>query len=95
MLALVGVQSKMKERVRDSTLRADTAHALVDFAVSNISFTVRGVERGLGLSYGRANTLVNQLVQLGVIEYLGTGSSGARRFYAPQVYEVLTRAAIE
>lgn len=89
MLALVDVQFEMKEKIRNSALRADTAHALVDFSVSNVSFTVRGVERELGLSYGRANTLVNQLVQLGVIQHLRTGSSGARRFYAPQVYEVL------
>jgi Fic family protein len=89
MLALVDVQADMKERVRDSSLRADTAHALVDFAVSNTSFTVRAVERELGISYGRANTLVNQLVQLDVIAPLGTGVSGARRFHAPRVYDVL------
>lgn len=89
MLTLVGIQADLKERVRSSTLRAGTAHALVDFAVSNISFTVRAVEKELSISYGRANTLVNQLVQLDVIAPLGTGAGGARRFYAPQVYDVL------
>lgn len=89
MLTLVPVQEDMKDRVRKSKLRADTAHTLVDFAVSNISFTVRAVEKELDLSYGRANGLVGQLVELGVIEPLGTDSGGTRRFYAPEVYNVL------
>lgn len=89
MIILVEIQADMKERVRNSPLRADTAHALVDFAVANISFTVRAVEKELNISYGRANTLVAQLVQLGIISPLGTTAGGARRFYAPQVYNVL------
>jgi len=89
MITLVRVQTEMKERVRESALRADTAHALVDFAVSNISFTVRAVEKELKLSYGRANSLVGQLVQLGVLAPMRTASGNARRFYAPQVYGVL------
>lgn len=89
MITLVEIQAEMKERVRKSTLRADTAHALVDFSVSNVSFTVRAVEKELKISYGRANSLVSQLVQLEVIAPLPTGSGGARRFYAPQVYNVL------
>ncbi|MFP5022517.1 Fic family protein [Pseudonocardia phyllosphaerae] len=89
MLALVDVQTDMKEAVRRSPLRADTAHALVDFAVANISFTVRAVEGGLGVTYGRANTLVNQLVQLGLLAPLDDARGPARRFYAPQVYDVL------
>jgi len=92
MLALVDVQKSMRDTVRESALRADTAHALVDFAVANVSFTVRHVERELGVSYGRANGLVNQLVQLQILEYLpGTGAGGSRRFYAPAVYKVLVR----
>ncbi|HJQ45686.1 MAG TPA: Fic/DOC family N-terminal domain-containing protein [Amycolatopsis sp.] len=90
MVTLVQIQTEMKDRVRKSTLRADTAHTLVDFAVSNISFTVRAVEKELKISYGRANSLVGQLVQLGVIAPMRTTSgSGTRRFYAPQVYDVL------
>lgn len=89
MLALVGVQRALKERVRESHLRADTAQALVDFAVANASFTVRIVERELGVSYGRANGLVNQLVQLGILAPLDQKSSSSRRFYAPAVYDVL------
>ncbi|TDV36846.1 Fic family protein [Actinophytocola oryzae] len=89
MITLVDIRAEMKENVRESSLRADTAHALIDFAISNISFTVRAVEKELQISYGRANGLVGQLVQLGVLAPLYPGSGGARRFYAPQAYNVL------
>ncbi|MBM7783576.1 Fic family protein [Tenggerimyces flavus] len=89
MLALVELQASMKERVRQSNLRADTAHTLVDYAVAHVSFTVRGVERGLGISYGRANGLVSQLVDLGLLAPLPGASGAARRFYAPEVVDVI------
>lgn len=89
MERLVGVQAALRERVRQSSLRADTAHLLVDFAVAHVSFTVRAVERELPISYGRANTLVEQLVKLDVLAPLSQSAGGARRFYAPEVYDVL------
>lgn len=89
MLALVAVQAGLKELVRQSKLRADTAHALVDYAVGHPSFTVRAVERDLGLSYGRANGLVSQLVTLGVLAPLGASDNYRRRFHAPEVMRVL------
>lgn len=89
MLALVDVQSSLKERVRRSTLRADTAQALVDFAVSHVSFTARSVERSLGISYGRANQLITQLVALGILAPASTTGSPSRRFFSPPVFEVL------
>lgn len=92
MLELVAVQSELKERIRASSLRADSAHALVDFAVANPSFSVRKVEAGLGISYGRANKLVSQLVDLGVLDVLDPHAY-KRRFYAPRVLDVLTREA--
>jgi len=89
MNALVEVQESMKERIRKSNLRADTAHALVDYAIANTSFTVRGVERNLGISYGRANGLVGQLVQLGVLAPVrGNSWNFSRRFYAPEAFAV-------
>jgi Fic family protein len=89
MIALSGVQAELKDRVRASTLRADSAHALVDLAVANPSFTVRKVEADLGISYGRANKLVGQLVQLGILDVVDP-SAYKRRFFAPRVMEVLT-----
>lgn len=89
MIALVAVQAELKEQVRASTLRADSAHALVDLAVANPSFTVRKVENDIALSYGRANKLVAQLVELGVLRAVDPHAY-TRRFYAPSVLSVLT-----
>lgn len=90
MLDLVTVQESLKETIRSTALRADTAHAVVDFAVANPSFTVRSVERAVGISYGRANTVVGQLVDLSILAPLDE-SAYNRRFYAPRVLEVLLR----
>jgi Fic family protein len=90
MRALVAVQAQLKDRIRSSNLRADSAHALVDFAVANPSFTVRKVESDLNLSYGGANKLVGQLVELGVLQAVDPNAYN-RRFYSPRVLTVLTR----
>lgn len=90
MLRLVQVQSELREAVRASRLRADSARALVDYAVAHPSFTVRQVQRDLELSYGRANGLVAQLVGLGVLSE--TGEIYRRRFFAPAVLDVLLSA---
>lgn len=89
MLALAEVHAELKEHVRASSLRADSAQALIDFAVANPSFTVRRVESALGLSYGRSNKLVGQLVELGILRMLDADAH-QRRFYAPLVMRVLT-----
>jgi len=89
MVALAAVQIELKERVRASTLRADSALRLVDLAVANPSFSVRRVEDALGISYTRANKLVGQLVDLGVLAVLDP-EAYKRRFFAPRVLEVLT-----
>lgn len=88
MLQLVAVQKSLKDVVRSSPLRADSAYALVDLAVANPSFSVRKVESDLGISYGRANKLVNQLSELGVLAVLDPDAY-KRRFYAPKVLGVL------
>jgi Fic family protein len=92
MVALVGVQAELKDRIRASALRADSARALVDLAVANPSFTVRKVEAELGLSYARANNLVGQLVELGILQQAGS-SAYDRRFFAPRVLQTLTADA--
>lgn len=91
MLALVDVQRELHDLVRQSRLRSDTAHSLVDHAVGHVSFTVRQVQAALGVSYGRANTVVDQLGGLGILRTSGTTSSPSRRFFAPRVMEILTR----
>jgi len=88
MLALATVHHDLKETVRSSRLRSAHAFDLVDFAVANPSFTVRKAEKVLGVSYGRANTLIGQLVDIGVLEVIESHSQ-PRRFAAPDVLKVL------
>lgn len=93
MVDLVAVQRQLKEIVRASSLRADSAHALVDLAVAHPTLTVRRVETALGLSYGRANKLVGQLTELGILRVLDPGAY-KRRYVAPRVLDVLTQGVL-
>lgn len=93
MLDLVAVQSNLKEGIRASGLGADSAHKLVDYAVTHTIFTVRQVERDLSISSGRANGLVKDLVDLGVLSE--TGDRYRHRFFAPAVLQMLISAAPE
>jgi Fic family protein len=90
MIALTVIQAKLKDQVRRSRLRAESAQTLVDYAVGHPSFTVRAVEHDLGLSYARANGLVSQLVELGVLAPLREDDRFSRRFSAPEVLRLLT-----
>lgn len=90
MVALVAVQGELRQVVQSSPLRAGSAQAVVDLAVANPTFTVRKVEAELGLSYGRANKIVAQLVDLGVLA-VADPTAYKRLFYAPRVLETLTR----
>lgn len=90
MLALADVQAALHSAVRESTLRADTAHSVIDIATANPTFTVRKVEAELGGSYQRANKVIAQLVELGVLSVVDPDSY-RRRFFAPRIIEVLTR----
>ncbi len=92
MLSLVLVQTSLTEQVRASRLRADSAHTAVDFAVGHPSFTVRDLQESLGLTYGRTNKLVEQLIAIEVFEPLAPFGTYNRRFCAPSVLEVLLRS---
>ncbi len=87
MLRLSRVQADLKETVRSSALRADNAQLLVDYATAHPAFTVRHVERDLGVSYPRAKGLIQQLCDLGVLQ--GTGATYRQQFSAPAVLQVL------
>lgn len=88
MIELVGVQAELKEIVRASHLRSETPMSVVDLAVAQPTFTVRHVEQALGISYGRANTVVGQLVDLGILAFIDPDAY-KRRVYAPRVHDVL------
>lgn len=90
MIELAAVQADLKELVRSSPLRAETAISLVDFAVARPTFDVRDVEDQLGISYARANKLIGQLVEIDVLAPVGQRNYN-RRFCAPRVLDVITR----
>lgn len=92
MLALVDVRQTLRDRVRGSSLRSALPLSVVDLAVAQPSFTVRTVARETDVTYGRANTVVGQLVDLGILEEVGR-ASGTRRFAAPEVLRVLLSGA--
>lgn len=92
MLALVAVQAELKDLVRSSNLRADSALALVDYLVAQPSFTVDMVRSTLDVSYGRARTLVKQLVDLGILAVIDPNAY-QRRYFAPTVLQVLLGTA--
>jgi cell filamentation protein, protein adenylyltransferase len=89
MKALLGVQYELHEKVRASNLRSDNAHKLVDLAVARPSFSARQAKSELAISYGRANGLISQLVELGLLEPVYKGATYDRRFEAPKVMQVL------
>ena len=89
MRALVRVQAELADIVGGSNLRSANARALVDLAVANPSFTVRQVEARLGISYGRANALIGQLMELGILDVVDE-KAYKRIFFAPRIIDVLT-----
>ena len=90
MLAMVDAQTVLRERVRSSHLRADSAQAVVEFAMEHLVFTVREVQAAVGVSYPRANKLVGDLIDLEVLAALDPEGVYRRRFYAPLAINALT-----
>jgi Fic family protein len=89
MLAMVDAQASLRETVRASSLRADSAPAVVEFAMERQVFTVREVQGAVGVSYPRANRLVSDLVKIGVLAALDPEGVYRRRFYAPKALDAL------
>lgn len=89
---LLAVQADLKDRVRAARLRAETAMALVDYALEQPIFTVRQVQRHLGITYARANGLVGQLVNASVLRQYNDAAYD-REFTAPDVLAVLLRSS--
>lgn len=87
---LLAVQLELKSRVRGAGMRAENAMLVVDFALAQPIFTVRTVQRHLGVTYARANGLVGQLVTAGVLRQYDDAVYD-RRFTAPDVLGVLLR----
>lgn len=88
---LLAVVVELKRRVRAAGLRADTAMQLVDYTLAQPIFTVMQVKRHLDVTYARANGLVRQLVEAGVLRQYDQGVYD-REFTAPDVLAVLLRS---
>ena len=88
--ALLTVQGELKAKVRAAGLRAANAMTVVDFALAQPIFTVRAVQRRLGVTYARANGWVAQLVDAGVLRQYDDAVYDCR-FTAPDVLAVLLR----
>lgn len=87
---LLQVQQQLHAQWAQSSLRAQSGAQLIDYAVAHPSFSRREVEADLGVSYGRARTLIAQLVELGILaEYIRPDGSASGRFYAPMARDVL------
>lgn len=87
---LIVVQQSLRERVRAAGMRAESAMSVVDLTLERPIFSVRVVEKRLGVTYARANQLVKQLVAAGVLAQYDDGVYD-RRFHAPDVLAVLLR----
>ena len=88
---LLAIVVDLKGKVRAAGLRAEKAMQLVDFCLAQPIFTVRQVERHLAVTYARANGLVRQLVDAGVLRQYDTAAVYGREFTAPDVLAVLLR----
>ena len=84
------MQEQLKNKIRASGLRGDNAMLLVDFALSQPIFTVRQVERRLGITYNGAHRLVGQLADIGILRQFNEGRRN-REFVAPDLLAILLR----
>ncbi|GAA1128536.1 Fic family protein [Citricoccus alkalitolerans] len=89
MLRLGTVQAELKDTVRSSTIRSESARAMVDLATAQPTFTATIAARELGLSTGGARKIIDQLVEVGVLQVLDPDSSYRRRYFAPRIVGVL------
>lgn len=89
MLRLGTVQAELKDTVRSSTIRSESAHAMVDLAITQPTFTATIAARELGLSTGGARKIIDQLVEVGVLQVLDPDSTYRRRYLAPRIVGVL------
>lgn len=89
MLKLTGVQAQLKEAIRNSAIRADSAFSLVDIATAHPTFTVKQASADLGLSDAGTRRVIDQLVDLRILAVLDPKASYRRRYFSPQILDVL------
>jgi Fic family protein len=90
ILTLLGIQAELHDIVAGSSLRADSAHKVVDVAITHPTFTVRDIQDATGVTHARASRLISQLSDLGILMTLNH-EEYQRRYYAPKVLVMLAR----
>ncbi len=88
MLALVDVQTELKEQLQQSSIRSANARILVDFAVGQPTFTVAQAASTMGIGRPGAKKLIDAMAEQGVLAPWGERTYN-RRFHAPRVMETL------
>jgi Fic family protein len=82
------IQNDLQSKLTQHGLRAESAHQLIEFAISQITFTAKQAAAELNVSYQRANKLAAQLIDLGILEVLHNDSY-RRKYFVPEVLEVV------
>jgi Fic family protein len=87
---LIRLQEKEKEKVRKSFRAHSKAIDILDFAFTEVEFTVPQVSAELGISFKSANALVSKLVLLGSLSPIGD-TVYERRFKNAPLYDYAQR----
>ena len=87
---LVRLQQKEREKVRKSFRTHSRAIEVLDFAFTEVEFTVPQVSAELGISFKSANALVSKLVSLGSLTTIGDAVY-ERRFKNAPLYDYALR----
>ncbi len=92
MQALTEIQGELKDQLVAAGIRAESAQRLIDYAISNPTFTVAQAAESTGISYPRANKVIAQLVELEILNIVDT-TAYRRRFFAPKILKALSRSS--
>lgn len=90
MLALVAVQSELKDRLQATPIRTANARILIDYAVGHVTFTVGQAAEALGMGHAGAKKLIDSMVMHGLLAPWGTRIYN-RQFHAPEVMRTLVK----
>jgi Fic family protein len=88
MQTLTTIQGELKDQLVAAGIRAESAQRLIDYAISNPTFTVAQAAKGTSISYPRANKVIAQLVDLEILNIVRENTY-RRRFYTPKVHQAL------
>ncbi|WP_336249171.1 Fic family protein [Stomatohabitans albus] len=80
-------------QVRESNLKAETAHQVVDMAFEQLNFDSADIQEKCNVSNQRANQILKDLSQLGIIQVQDPSMRKNKRYTCPQITETLLRVS--